>query len=48
MAKASRPERVSAWLGRVTAGPESIADNFASYRECFENPAEFTGDVDSI
>jgi hypothetical protein len=27
---------------------ESIAENFSSYRECFENPAEFTGDVESI
>ncbi len=25
---------------------ESIAENFAMYRECFENPAEFTGDVE--
>ncbi|MCB9952761.1 MAG: hypothetical protein H6824_17440 [Planctomycetaceae bacterium] len=27
---------------------ESIAENFATYRECFENPAEFLGDVESI
>lgn len=27
---------------------ESIAENFDSYRECFENPAEFTGDVENI
>lgn len=27
---------------------ESIAENFAMYRECFEKPAEFTGDVENI
>jgi hypothetical protein len=27
---------------------ESIAVNFEQYRECFENPAEFKGDVESI
>ena len=27
---------------------ESIAENFEQYRECFEKPAEFTGDVESI
>ena len=27
---------------------KSIADNYADYRECFEKPAEFTGDVESI
>ena len=27
---------------------ESIAECFDLYRECFENPAEFTGDVESI
>jgi len=27
---------------------ESIAENFDHYRECFESPAEFTGDVESI
>lgn len=27
---------------------KSIAENYADYRECFENPAEFTGDVESI
>ena len=27
---------------------ESIAENFHDYRECFANPAEFTGDVESI
>ena len=26
----------------------SIQDNFTRYRECFENPAEFTGDLESI
>jgi hypothetical protein len=26
----------------------SIADNFRQYRECFEKPAEFDGDVESI
>jgi hypothetical protein len=26
----------------------SIAENFKDYRECFENPAEFTGDVEGI
>jgi hypothetical protein len=27
---------------------ESIAENYRDYRECFEKPAEFTGDVKSI
>ena len=27
---------------------DSIAENFQSYQECFENPAEFTGDIESI
>lgn len=27
---------------------ESIASSFDLYRECFENPAEFTGDVENI
>ncbi len=27
---------------------ESIAENYEMYRECFEKPAEFTGDVDNI
>jgi hypothetical protein len=27
---------------------ESIAENFKDYRECFEKPAQFTGDVESI
>lgn len=27
---------------------ESIAESFAMYRECFDNPAEFQGDVESI
>lgn len=27
---------------------ESIADGFEVYRECFEKPAEFTGDVENI
>ena len=27
---------------------ESIASNFKDYRECFENPAVFTGDVEGI
>jgi hypothetical protein len=27
---------------------ESIAENFETYSECFANPADFTGDVDSI
>jgi hypothetical protein len=27
---------------------ESIASCFESYRDCFENPAEFEGDVESI
>lgn len=27
---------------------EFIASNFEQYRECFENPAEFTGDVEGI
>lgn len=27
---------------------ESIASSFEQYRECFANPAEFTGDVESI
>jgi hypothetical protein len=27
---------------------ESIAENYVMYRECFEKPAEFTGDVENI
>jgi hypothetical protein len=27
---------------------ESIASSFELYRECFADPAEFTGDVESI
>ena len=27
---------------------ESIASSFETYRDCFENPAAFTGDVESI
>lgn len=27
---------------------QSITMNYEDYRECFENPAEFTGDVESI
>ena len=27
---------------------KSIAENFEEYRECFEKPAEFTGDVEGI
>lgn len=27
---------------------ESITRNYEDYRECFENPAEFTGDIESI
>lgn len=27
---------------------ESIANNYEQYRECFEKPAEFRGDVESI
>jgi hypothetical protein len=27
---------------------KSIAENFEQYRACFENPAEFTGDVEGI
>jgi len=27
---------------------ESIAENFEDYRECFETPVEFTGDVEGI
>ena len=27
---------------------ESIANSFEMYQECFANPAEFTGDVESI
>lgn len=26
----------------------SIGENYEDYKECFENPAEFTGDVESI
>lgn len=34
----------------ATAGAmgESIAKNFEQYRDCFEHPAEFTGDVEDI
>jgi hypothetical protein len=27
---------------------ESIASNYEQYRECFDNPAEFSGDVEGI
>ena len=27
---------------------ESIAENFEQYHDCFENPAEFTGDIENI
>ena len=27
---------------------ESIVENYEMYRECFEKPAEFTGDVEDI
>lgn len=35
-------------LAIVAEMAESIAENFAIYRECFEKPAQFTGDVENI
>lgn len=38
-------EKTLAIAGEMGA---SIAENFEMYRDCFDNPAEFTGDVESI
>lgn len=35
-------------LATVAEMGESIAENFGQYQECFEKPAEFKGDVESI
>lgn len=35
-------------LAIVAEMGESIAENFAIYRECFEKPAQLTGDVEHI
>lgn len=41
-------ERFERTLEVVDEMAKDIASNFEDYRECFEHPAEFTGDVEGI
>lgn len=41
-------DEFEATLKKVESMAESIAESFEDYRECFESPAEFTGEVDDI
>ncbi len=41
-------DEFEATLKTVESMAESIAESFENYRECFESPAEFTGEVDDI
>jgi len=35
-------------LRTVAEMADSVADSFQLYRECFDNPAEFTGDIENL
>jgi hypothetical protein len=41
-------ESLDKTLAIISEMGESIAENFLHYRECFDNPAKFEGDVESI
>lgn len=41
-------DRYESTLAVVAEMAESIASNYEFYRDCFDNPAEFTGDIENI